>query len=125
MAKEMSKDSQILLNMMKVQSKMVDVFDSFDDKKDLIKDENSVNLLTYFLIRLFSMRKNFSGKTKKAIGHFDDEEYNLITRHLVSCFPLISNSEIVDYAEYMCSSEVHESLLEHYGKCVKQSLKYE
>ena len=65
MAKMMSKDSQIILNMLRIQDDIQDILNS-DDEDKIIEDKSKINLLTFYIVKLYALRKNFSGKTKKA-----------------------------------------------------------
>ena len=38
----------------------------------IIEDKSKINLLTFYIVKLYALRKNFSGKTKKALSLFDD-----------------------------------------------------
>ena len=59
MAKSTPKDSQIILNMMKVQDAINKVIGESDDET-IAKKSASVDLLTYYIVKLFALRKNFS-----------------------------------------------------------------
>ena len=124
MAKEMSKDSQILINMMMVQKDMNAIIDKYETVDLVAEDKDSVNLLAYYIIRLFSMRKNFSGKTKKELHFFNENNYTILSKHLISCFPLMSDKEIVLFAKNLCDDDANIDLLERYKLCIAESLKY-
>ena len=123
MAKSMSKDSQIILNMMRVQDKINKIFDAFEDE-EIIKDREQVDLLTLYIIKMFSMRKNFSGKTKKAISFFDDFKGNCVMQSLSFCYPTISGTEIIRIARNMSDELARNELTERYDTCIKESENY-
>ena len=85
MAKSMSMDSQIILNMMRVQNSINDILGDVDNDHEVIKDKTKVDLLTHYIIKMFALRKNFSGKTKKAISFFNDFKGNMIISSLNYC----------------------------------------
>lgn len=121
MAKTMEHDGQILLNIMMVQEKMRELIDSFDSNVGLIADKPTINLLTYYIIRLFSLRKNFSTKTKKDLNIFDDDKYALISKHMISCFPLISDAEILDLAYDLSDLDAIQRVADRYAICINVS----
>ena len=47
MAKMMSKDSQIILNMLRIQDDIQDILNS-DDEDKIIEDKSKINLLTFY-----------------------------------------------------------------------------
>ena len=55
MAKAMSKDSQILLNMMRVQDSMNAVLGDVGTDKEVAKNQAKVDLLTFYILKLFAM----------------------------------------------------------------------
>ena len=124
MAKEPSKDSQILINMMMVQKDMNTLIDKYDTVDLVAENKDSVNLFAYYIIKMFSMRKNFSGKTKKELHFFDENSYGILSKHLISCFPLMSDVEIVMFAKTICDEVAHAEIMTRYEACIKESLKY-
>lgn len=124
MAKMMSKDSQIILNMMKVQDCINSVLDSKSDE-NLIKDNKSIDLLTYYIVKMYSMRKCFSGKTKKALTLFDDFKGKTVINSLTYCYPTISHSEIIETARYLADVSSRDAFSTQYAACIKESVKYE
>ena len=125
MAKMMSMDSQILLNTMRIQNSINDILDNANSDADIVKDEKNVNLLSFYIIKMFSLRKNFSGKTKKTLSIYNDFKYDILSKSLVSCVPLISNIEIVDFARSLADSVAVEEIKARYDLCIKESQKYE
>ena len=82
--KTMSRDSQIILNIMRYQDKIDAVISSVDDESDVVNDKEKVELLTFYILKIFAMRKNFSGKTKKALTCFDDTKGNMVLSGMIS-----------------------------------------
>ena len=124
MAKEPSKDSQILINMMMIQKDMNSLIDKYETVDLAAKDKDTVNLLSYYIIKLFSMRKNFSGKTKKELPLFNENSYGILSKHMISCFPLLSDKEIVMFAKSLCDDDANISIMKRYEICITESLKY-
>lgn len=124
MAKAMSKDSQILLNMMRVQDSMNAVLGDVGTDKEVAKNQAKVDLLTFYILKLFAMRKNFSGKTKKAVTFFNDYKGHIISSSLNYCYPTVSNLEIVRVARSMADQLAREELINRYELCVKESPNY-
>lgn len=121
----MSMDSQVLLNVMKVQNSINDILDNADSDEDVIKNKNNVDLLTFYVVKLFAMRKNFSGKTKKALTIFNDFKHDVVMKSLVSCIPLISSMEIVNLARSLADPVAMDEIKSRYELCIKESQKYE
>ena len=124
MAKSMSKDSQILLNMMRVQDSINVVLNKGADT-ELVKDKSNIDLLTFYILKMFAMRKMFSGKTKKALSIFDDFEGTTISNSLNYCFPMVGDLEIVKVARGLSDVVAKDELSSRYEVCIKESLKYE
>lgn len=124
MAKTMSKDSQILLNILGIQEKMDNIFGKYEEISDVSKEEKDVSLLSFYIIKLFMLRKFFSGKTKKALHIFDDFTYDLFSRHLASCYPLMSDKEIVNFARALCDDDARLEINDRYVVCIADSEKY-
>lgn len=124
MAKSMSMDGQILMNVMKIQEEMTKIIDS-KSAEDIVKDKHSINELSYYIVRLYSLRKQFSGKTKKALDFFSDFKYDLFTKHMVNCYPMVSNADIVDFAITLSDEVARASVDGQYGICIKESEKVE
>lgn len=125
MVKAVSKDSQIILNMMRVQDKMSDILESKKEKKDLYKDASSIDLLTFYITKMFAMRKNFSGKTKKALTFFNEKRGAMVQSSLGYCYPMLSPQSIVDLATSMSDDNAYGELQKRYEVCIKESVKYE
>lgn len=123
MAKSMSKDSQIILNMMKVQDNVNKILDASEDE-DIVKDRTQIDLLTFYIVKMFSMRKNFSGKTKKAVSFFNDFKGDCVMKSLNYCYPMISGNEIIRIARNMSDTIARNELVERYGVCIKESENY-
>lgn len=124
MAKSMSKDSQIILNMMRVQNSINSVLGDVDKDSEIIKDKTKVELLTYYILKMFALRKNVSGKTKKALTMFNDFKGATILNSLSFCYPMISDIEIVRVARSMADEDARADLLSRYDICIKESQKY-
>ena len=97
MAKSMSKDSQIILNMMRIQDSMNDILDSTDTDNELVQDKSKIDLLTFYITKLYALRKAVSGKTKKALTTFNLSEFdaNIIMSAISYCYPTVSNLEFI------------------------------
>ncbi len=124
MAKSMSKDSQIILNMMKVQNSINSVLGDVDKDSEIAKDTTKVELLTFYVLKMFALRKNVSGKTKKALGIFNDFKGATILNSLSFCYPMISDIEIVRVARSMADELARAELISRYDVCIKESQKY-
>ena len=125
MAKAMSKDSQIILNMMRIQDSMNDILDSTDTDNELVQDKSKIDLLTFYIIKMFSMRKNFSGKTKKALSMFDDFKGNAVMNSLVFCYPMICAMDIVKIARELSDEVARDEFKTRYEICIKESMAYD
>lgn len=125
MAKSMSMDSQIILNMMRVQNSINDILGDVDNDHEVIKDKTKVDLLTHYIIKMFALRKNFSGKTKKAISFFNDFKGNMIINSLNYCYPMIGDIEIVRIARSMADDLAKDELVSRYEVCIKESQNYD
>lgn len=125
MAKSMSMDSQIILNMMRVQNSINDILGDVDNDHEVIKDKTKVDLLTHYIIKMFALRKNFSGKTKKAISFFNDFKGNMIISSLNYCYPMIGDIEIVRIARSMADDLAKDELVSRYEVCIKESQNYD
>ena len=127
MAKSTPKDSQIILNMMKVQDAINKVIGESDDET-IAKKSASVDLLTYYIVKLFALRKNFSGKTKKdakIIAIFDDFKGACVLESMSFCYPTIDDREIVSFARKLADEESRGDLIERYNICILDSEKYD
>ena len=124
MAKSMSKDSQIILNMMKIQGTINSILGDVDKDSETAKDKSKVDLLTFYILKMFALRKNFSGKTKKALGFFDDFKGATVLNSLSFCYPTVSGLEIVRMARMMADIEAKDALMKRYDLCIKESEKY-
>jgi hypothetical protein len=127
MAKSTPKDSQIILNMMKVQDAINKVIGESDDET-IAKKSASVDLLTYYIVKLFALRKNFSGKTKKdakIIAIFDDFKGACVLESMSFCYPTINDREIVSFARKLADEESRGDLIERYNICILDSEKYD
>ena len=124
MAKSMSMDGQILMNVMKIQEEMTKIIDS-KSVEDIVKDKHSINELSYYIVRLYSLRKQFSGKTKKALDFFSDFKYDLFMKHMDNCYPMVSNADIVDFAISLSDEVARAAVDGQYGLCIKESEKVE
>lgn len=127
MAKSTPKDSQIILNMMKVQDAINKVIGESDDET-IAKKSASVDLLTYYIVKLFALRKNFSGKTKKdakIIAIFDDFKGACVLESMSFCYPTINDREIVSFARKLADEESRGYLIERYNICILDSEKYD
>lgn len=122
--KTMSRDSQIILNIMRYQDKIDAVIESADTESEVSNDKEKVELLTFYILKIFAMRKNFSGKTKKALTCFDDEKASMILAGLNFCYPTYSDSEIVTLAMSLSDPAVRTELSKQYELCIKESQKY-
>lgn len=122
MAKSMPFDSQIILNMLKIQDSINKILDEHLEE-DILKDKSLVDLLTFYIIKMFALRKRFSGKTKKALTFFDDRNGTIIINSLNYCYPMISDIEIVNMATDMASGAAYEELKLRYENCVKDATK--
>lgn len=122
MAKSMPFDSQIILNMLKIQDSINKILDEHLEE-DILKDKSLVDLLTFYIIKMFALRKRFSGKTKKALTFFDDRNGTIIINSLNYCYPMISDTEIVNMATDMASGAAYEELKLRYENCVKDATK--
>lgn len=122
--KTMSRDSQIILNIMRYQDKIDAVISSVDDESDVVNDKEKVELLIFYILKIFAMRKNFSGKTKKALTCFDDTKGNMVLSGMNFCYPTYSDSEIVTFAMTLSDPAVRDELSKQYELCIKESLKY-
>ena len=125
MAKSMSKDSQIILSMMRIQDSINAVLDKADNDNELIKDKANVELLTYYVLKMFAMRKQFSGKTKKTLTIFSDFKGRMISDSLTYCYPMIGDMEIVKVARELSDVVARDELNSRYDVCIKESLKYD
>ncbi len=125
MAKAMSKDSQIILNMMRVQDSMNAVLGNVGTEHEVAKDQSKVDLLTFYILKLFGLRKNFSGKTKKAVTFFNDFKGDSVAKSLNVCYPTISNLEIVRMARSLADASARSALTARYELCIKESQNYE
>ena len=125
MAKSMSMDSQIILNMMRVQNSINEVLGDVGTEHEVAKDKSKVDLLTFYIIKMFSLRKNFSGKTKKAVTFFNDFKGNMISNSLTFCYPMIGDIEIVRIARSMADDLAKDELISRYEICIKESQNYE
>lgn len=124
MAKMMSKDSQIILNMLRIQDCMSAILDKNDGENSLTKDSSSIDLLTFYIVKLFALRKNFSGKTKKALTIFNDFKGNMVLSSLNYCYPMVSPAEIIAFAYQLSDEVARHELTERYEVCIKESEKY-
>jgi hypothetical protein len=127
MAKSTPKDSQIILNMMKVQDAINKVIGESDDET-IAKKSASVDLLTYYIVKLFALRKNFSGKTKKdakMVAIFDDFKGACVLESMSFCYPTINDREIVSFARKLADEESRGDLIERYNICILDSEKYD
>lgn len=126
MAKMMSRDSQIILNMLRVQDKINDVLFELDteDKIENSKKVISIDVLNFYILKLVGLSKNFSGKTKKAIGIFNESKTILIQKSVQSCFPLVSDSEVISYARSLADDASKAELKARYEVCIKESENY-
>ena len=50
----MSRDSQIILNIMRYQDKIDAVISSVDDESDVVNDKEKVELLTFYILKIFA-----------------------------------------------------------------------
>ena len=121
----MSKDSQIILNMMRTQDTMNNVLGDIGTEKEVAQNQAKVDLLTFYILKMFGLRKKVSGKTKKALTIFDDYKGNAISNSLTYCYPTISNLEIVRIARSMADELSRDILLSHYEICIKESQNYQ
>lgn len=126
MAKSMSKDSQIILNMMRVQDSMNAVLGDIGTDKDVAKNQAKVDLLTFYITKLYALRKNVSGKTKKALTTFTFNEFNanVIMSAVSYCYPMVSNLEIVKVARILADNAMRDELTARYDVCIKESPNY-
>ena len=125
MAKAMSKDSQIILNMMRIQDSINDILNSTDNDNELVQDKSKIDLLTFYIIKMFSMRKNFSGKTKKALGMFDEFKGNAIMGALTFCYPMIGAMDIIKTARELSDEVARDEFNSRYEVCIKESQAYD
>ena len=123
MAKMMSKDSQIILNMLRIQDDIQDILNS-DDEDKIIEDKSKINLLTFYIVKLYALRKNFSGKTKKALSLFDDFKGKMLLNSLNYCYTMFSAKEIISFARELSDPAAHDELTSRYEVCIKESEKY-
>lgn len=124
MAKSMSKDSQIILNMMRTQNAINDVLGDVDKDSEIVNDKAKIDLLTFYILKMFALRKNVSGKTKKALTLFNDFKGAAILNSLSYCYPTISNLEILRIARSMADKLAKDELISRYELCIQESVNY-
>ena len=126
MVKSMSKDSQIILNMMRVQDSMNAVLGDVGTDKEVAKNQAKVDLLTFYITKLYALRKAVSGKTKKALTTFNLTEFdaNIIMSAIFYCYPTVSNLEIVKVARVLADVAMRDELTARYDVCIKESPNY-
>lgn len=127
MAKSMSKDSQIILNMMRTQDSMNAILGDVDKDKEVAKNQAKVDLLTYYIIKLYGLRKNVSGKTKKEVYflNFNESKAAVVLASIHYCYPTVSNLEIVKLARVLADAPAREELTNRYDVCIKESPNYQ
>ena len=54
----------------------------------------------------------------------NENNYTILSKHLISCFPLMSDREIVLFAKNLCDDDANLELLKRYEVCITESLKY-
>lgn len=116
----MGMDSQIILNMAQVQDSINKVLDEHSEE-DILKDSALVDLLTFYIIKMFSLRKRFSSKTKKALSFFSDVRGKIVLDSMNYCYPMLNSKEIIDMATDMASGAACEELKLRYENCIKES----
>lgn len=109
-------DAQILLTIMTYQDKMSDLLERHESIDEVAG--KSYELLEYYVIKVISLTSKMTTKLKKLTPSFMDDEINaLIMENLKSSYPVISEREVVKYAQRIASfspkreiAEVYESL---------------
>lgn len=127
MAKSTPKDSQILLNIMRVQDAINKVIGESDDET-IAKKSTSVDLLTYYIVKMFALRKYLSGKTKKdakIMAIFDEGKGAIVLESMSFCYPTLSDKEIVSFARKLADEESRVDLIERYNICILDSEKHD
>lgn len=122
--KAMSKDSQIILNMYRIQDLINDIIDDKEDS-EVAEDSTKVSALSFYILKMYAMRKNFSGKTKKALSFFDDDVEKIIIKSMSFCYPMISDTEIVRVARGLADMDNRLTMAQQYELCIKESYKYQ
>ena len=125
MTKAMSKDSEIIVKMMQVQDKINEWVDTYEDNQTDVKKEDICDILKFYVIQMFSLRKNMSGKSKKALTFFDDFVGKTVLESMNYCYPMISDNEIVSIAKALANTNSRDMLSTQYANCIKESPNYE
>lgn len=120
MAKDKAKDCQILIKMMQVQDRINDINDN-DDEENVISQENKEALYTYYILNLYGLRKNLSGKTKKSIIIFNDKLADILNKSMTCCYPTLSYETIEKYALQLANKKARELLKQQYEVCIKEA----
>ena len=120
MAKDKAKDCQILIKMMQVQDRINDINDN-DDEENVISQENKEALYTYYILNLYGLRKNLSGKTKKSIIIFNDKVADILNKSMTCCYPTLSYETIEKYALQLANKKAKELLKQQYEVCIKEA----
>lgn len=98
MNKTTSTDLQILHNILKLQRNIEVILEKYEHAAELEVSED-FDLLEYYTIRMISITKNITNKTKKMTLTFMEPEINkTLIQGLTLCYPIIAKRELIKYA---------------------------
>lgn len=125
MAKELPRDSQILLNMLKLQRDMQAIFEDFDEYEEVAEDRKSFDLLYFYAIKMINLTKGLHNKTKKeSLEFFDDFKNKMLLADLAVCYPTVSKTDLVKYFYKLCDESSISDVLARYEYCISTSKNY-
>lgn len=126
MKKTLPTDAQVILVMMQIQNKIAEILGT-DEKEDekISQDSKNVDLLTYYIVKMVMLLKGLTKKSRESFTFIDTFKCKVVADSLGTCFPMISNYEIVSFARTLATDEACAVLKKQYGLCISKSDKYE
>jgi hypothetical protein len=117
MAKKASHDAAKLNEVLKLQKRISSIIAKHDKLEDIVEDENieEFHKIYFYLIRIIKIASTFSTKLKKEQLAFQNKfRNNIVLENLSECYPVISNIEILKYANDVTQGYTMDRVKEFY-----------
>lgn len=126
MKKSLPTDAQVILVVMRIQEKIAEIVgkDEREDEK-IAENAKSVDLLTLYIVQISQLMKGLSKKSKEVFTFVDTFKSKLVIDSLGTCFPMVSNYDVVSYARSLATDEASKLTKNQYETCVKKSDNYD
>lgn len=125
MAKTPVQDSQILLNILKVQQEINESIENEGGVGCAAKDQTVYETTVFKLIKIESLSTNLSNATKKELEFLKSmKPVKTIVESLKTCYPTLAPRTVMEYAEEMSSEDKMSAIRLRYKECIEESDRY-